>query len=296
MVMGALEYERDLARPRAVRDLLARHGHRLGKSLGQHLLVDRRVLERIVGVAAISSADVILEVGPGIGTLTRELARLAARVVAVEADRRLAPVLEETLGDLANVRVVFADALRIEPSALGEPPPEVWVSNLPYNVAATLVLGLLDRIPSLMRGAVMVQREVAERMTAAPGSKAYGAYTVKLAFRVRVRSAFGVGPKAFFPPPRVDSAVVVFQRVQPPQPGQPPLAVLDTVADAAFAQRRKMLRSALASGLGADRLSVEKALSAVGIAPTVRAENLTVWDFIRLSRECVRTALVSLRS
>lgn len=294
-VFGFTGPDTPLTRPSYVRDLLARHGHRLGKSLGQHLLVDRSVLSRILDAAGIRPDDVALEVGPGIGTLTRELSREATRVVAVEADRRLQPILSETLRDSRDVTLLFEDALGVDVEAFGTPEPTVLVANLPYNVAATLVLSLMDRVPSIERGTVMVQREVAERMCASPGNKAYGAYTVKLALRAKAELLFRVGAGAFFPPPRVESAVVRLTREEP-RPAAPPVGLVDIVADAAFSQRRKMLRSSLAAGLGSDRSAVEKALSAAGIDPTARAENLTPGEFVRLTEECSRAALVTLRS
>jgi len=284
-----------LAKPTVARDLLVRHGHRLGKSLGQHLLVDRRVLERIVATSQVTAGDVVLEIGPGIGTLTRALAAHAAQVVAVETDRRLEPLLAETVGGLDNVRIVFADALHLGPDDLGSQQlPTRLVANLPYNVAATLVLGLLDRLPSLADATVMVQREVGERMAAQPGSKAYGGYTVKLAARASTRIAFRIGPSAFFPPPRVESVVLRLTRL--PSASAQDLAVFDAVVDAAFCQRRKMLRSSLAAGLGVSRESAEEALVAAGIAPNERAETLTGAEFVRLSIACDRRSLVNLRS
>lgn len=284
-----------LARPSAARDVLARHGLRLGRAFGQHLLVDPRVLARIIEAARLGPDDVVLEVGPGIGTLTRALAFQAGFLIAVEADRRLEPVLSETLADVDNVRIVWADALSLPAAGFGSPPPSKLVSNLPYNVAATLVLRLLDELGSIDDATVMVQREVGERMAAVPSTKAYGGYTVKLALRARARVAFRVPPGAFFPPPKVESVVVRLTRVAPPA-GVASFAVIDAVIDAAFGQRRKMLRSALASGLGASREAVEAALETARIEPTVRAETLTSAEFVRLARACDRSGLVNLRS
>jgi len=283
-----------LATPSGARAVLARHGHRLGKSLGQHLLVDQRVLDRIVSVSGVGPADTVLEVGPGIGTLTAALARASRLVIAVEADRRLEPVLDDTLAGLANVRIVWKDALALTSDDLGAQQPTRWVSNLPYNVAATLILALLDELPSILRTTVMVQREVGERMTAAARTKAYGAYTVKLALRAEVDVAFRVPRASFLPPPRVDSVVVTLARRDPP--ASPPLTVIDAVVDAAFSQRRKMLRSALPQGLGVKRDLALDALVAAGIDGTARAEALTAADFTRLARECSRASLVTLRS
>lgn len=288
-----------LARPSVARAILARHEHRLGRSMGQHLLIDRRVLERILDASGVGPHDVVLEVGPGIGTLTRALSARALSVVAVETDKRLRPVLAETLEGLDNVRVLFMDALKLTPGDLApesEPAglPTRLIANLPYNVAATLVLALLDRLPTVAAGTVMVQREVGERMAAQLRTKAYGAYTVKLALRAAARPLFRVGPSAFLPRPRVESAVVGLDRVPPPE--GPSLASIDAVVDAAFGQRRKMLRSALAAGLVSEKKAVEQALLAAGIAPTGRAEDLTTSDFVRLATECDRRSLVNLRS
>lgn len=262
--------------------------------MGQHLLVDRRVLERILDASSVGPDDVVLEVGPGIGTLTRALSARALRIVAVETDKRLRPVLAETLEGLDNVRVLFMDALKLAPEDLAPDEPSRLVANLPYNVAATLVLALLDRLPTVTSGTVMVQREVGERMAAEPRTKAYGAYTVKLALRATARPLFRVGPSAFLPQPRVESAVIGLSPVPPPD--GPPLALIDAVVSAAFGQRRKMLRSALAAGLVTRKKAVEQALLAAGIAPTGRAEDLTASDFVRLATECDRRSLVNLRS
>jgi 16S rRNA (adenine1518-N6/adenine1519-N6)-dimethyltransferase len=262
--------------------------------MGQHLLIDRGVLERILEASSVGPNDVVLEVGPGIGTLTRALAARAHSVVAVETDKRLRPVLAETLEGLENVRVLFMDALKLTPEDLVPDEPTRLIANLPYNVAATLVLALLDRLPTVTSGTVMVQREVGERMAAQPRTKAYGAYTVKLALRAAARPLFRVGPSVFLPPPRVESAVVGLERVPPPE--GPSLPIIDAVVDAAFGQRRKMLRSALAAGLVSEKKAVEQALLAAGIAPTGRAEDLTTRDFVRLATECDRRSLVNLRS
>ena len=266
-----------LARRSVARDILARHEHRLGRSMGQHLLVDRGVLERILEASSVGPADVVLEVGPGIGTLTRALSARSRRVVAVETDKRLRPVLAETMEGLENVRVLFMDALKLTPEDLAPDEPSRLVANLPYNVAATLVLALLDRLPTVTGGTVMVQREVGERMAAAPGTKAYGAYTVKLALRATARPLFSVGPSVFLPPPRVESAVVGLTRVPPPD--GPSLAIITAVVDAAFGQRRKMLRSSLKTLVE----TPETILAKAGIDATLRAEDVPVAGFARLA-------------
>jgi 16S rRNA (adenine1518-N6/adenine1519-N6)-dimethyltransferase len=281
-----------LARPSAAGEVLARFGHRLGKSLGQHLLVDRRVLERIVATAGIAPSMTVLEVGPGIGTLTRALAASAREVISVECDRRLEPVLAETLAGADNVRLVWGDALKLAAAKLDD--PDELVANLPYNVAATVVLRYLDELALPAGATVMVQREVGERMAASPGGKDYGGYTVKLALRAAARVVFRVPPSSFMPPPRVESVVVRLSR-DGAVASDVPAALVDRVADAAFAQRRKMLRSSLSAGLALPAVEVEKVLASAGIDPHDRAEVLTPADFVTLSRRFARSGLVTLR-
>ena len=247
------------------------------KALGQHFLVDRNILGVIGRLASLGEEDVVLEVGPGLGVLTGYLADRVARVYAVELDRSLEPALREELTSAANVDLMFGDALALDLSAL-DPPPTKLVANLPYNIATPLVVESLDGIPTLALWTVMVQREVADRLFAEPRTKAYGAVSVLVQLRARKTGFHPVPPTVFRPRPRVESAVVAFERI----PG-PPLEQVRPVVDAAFAHRRKTLVNSVAlSGL-TTRAGAEAALERVGRAPGVRAEELEPHEFVSLA-------------
>lgn len=266
-------------------------GLRPTKRRGQNFLVDPNTVRRLVKLADIGPSDVVLEIGPGLGSFTLGLLSRAARVVAVEVD----PVLAAALPATASARlpasvaerlvVIAADGLRVGP---GDLPPEATVptgptvlaANLPYNVAVPLLLGLLERFPEVRRGLVMVQAEVAERLAAPPGSRAYGVPSVKLAWYAAARRVGPVPRTVFWPVPHVDSALLSFTRHDPP-PGADRDEVFRLV-DVAFAQRRKALRAALASWAGTP-VAAEEALRAAGIDPMARAETLGIGDFARLA-------------
>ena len=270
-----------LASPSATRDVLERHGFYTKHRLGQNFLVSDAVITRIVSLAELAPEDVVLEVGPGIGTLTVALLPRAARVVAVEADRKLEPVLAETCAqDSDKLDIVWGDALRQVPDGLPVM-PTAFVSNLPYQVAATIILQAFETMPTLRRAVVMVQAEVADRIAAQPGTKAYGAYTAKLALWGRVSGRFEVGPGNFMPPPHVDSAVVRIDRVETGLDAAT-IAATSHVIDAAFAQRRKTIRNSMSSQ-GFDKAALDAAFAATGISPTCRAETLAPEDFVRLA-------------
>ncbi|MCX8006860.1 MAG: 16S rRNA (adenine(1518)-N(6)/adenine(1519)-N(6))-dimethyltransferase RsmA [Coriobacteriia bacterium] len=274
-----------LASPSATIDVLVRHGLYTRKRLGQHFLVDDNVVGRILGLACLSGTEHVLEVGPGIGTLTYALAQAARSVVAVERDDRLKAALDELIAACPNVTVVYEDALHVTPDDLRADDgslPCTMVANLPYSVAATVVLRFFERLPGLRSATVMVQAEVADRMAADPGTKQYGAYTVKLALRARCVDRFAVPRTCFLPPPRVDSAVVRLERIEARPDAD--VARASAAADAAFSQRRKTIRNAIASAAGAAAGEVEHALRAAGLDPSARAEDLGVEDFVVLGR------------
>ena len=280
-----------LASPGATRALLESYGLATKHRLGQNFLVNNAVIEKIMGLAELTGKERVLEVGPGIGTLTLALLAEGGRVAAVEADRELEPVLSAHAVAHPNFAYLMGDALRVDAEkisgALGGA-PEVMVSNLPYNVAATIILQYLQELGSLRRMVVMVQAEVADRICAEPGNKTYGAYTAKLALLARVTGRFEVGPGNFMPPPHVDSAVVRLDRapMDDPATGAPldagRLAATSAVIDAAFAQRRKTIRNSM-SASGFEKGALDAAFAACGIAPTCRAETLAPADFVRLS-------------
>ncbi len=282
-----------LATPGATLDVLRTHGLYTRKSLGQHFLVDGNIVTRILDLASLSSHDVVLEVGPGIGTLTVALCGEAGSVVAVERDARLLPVLDDTLGGCGNVTVVHADAVDVpvEQLATSLGPPVALVANLPYSVAATVVLRFFEELSTLRFAVVMVQAEVADRMTAAPGSKQYGSYTVKLGLHVEPGARFPVPRTCFLPPPRVDSAVVRLDRVERGAAHDAAWAAA-RMADAAFAQRRKTIRNSLVSALGAAPETVEAVLAEAGVDPTRRAETLALEEYLTLGEAAMKSTLL----
>ena len=272
-----------LAHPGATRALLEAYGLATKHSLGQNFLVSNHVIEKITGLAELGREDRVLEVGPGIGTLTLALLAEAGRVVSVEMDRELEPVLSAHAAAYPNFSFIMGDALRVTLGEIAEAAggePDVLVANLPYNVAATVILRYLQEVPSLRRLVVMVQAEVADRICAASGSRTYGAYTAKLALLAQVTGRFEVGPGNFMPPPHVDSAVVRIDRA--PLVDAARAAEVSAVIDAAFAQRRKTIRNSM-SASGFDKAALDAAFAACGIAPTRRAETLAPEDFVLLA-------------
>jgi 16S rRNA (adenine1518-N6/adenine1519-N6)-dimethyltransferase len=278
--------------PADVRALAERLGIRPTKTLGQNFVIDANTVRRIVRTADVTPDDVVIEVGPGLGSLTLALLPQVRRVVAVEIDPVLADALPATVAaraaDLSGrLEVVRADALRVRASGHGDgaglpgPEPTALVANLPYNVAVPVVLHLLTEFPSLRRALVMVQAEVADRMTAAPGSKIYGVPSVKLAWFGEARRAGPVGRAVFWPVPNVDSGLVAFARHDPP-PTTATRREVFAVIDAAFAQRRKTLRAALAGWAGGPA-EAERALRAAGVDPRARGEALNVAAFARIA-------------
>ncbi|MFC0004718.1 16S rRNA (adenine(1518)-N(6)/adenine(1519)-N(6))-dimethyltransferase RsmA [Micromonospora siamensis] len=272
--------------PAEIRELAARLGVAPTKKLGQNFVHDPNTVRRIVAAAGLAPDDVALEVGPGLGSLTLALLPAAAHVHAVEIDPTLAAALPETADRFAGeaaarLTVHRADALRVTAADLADPPPTALVANLPYNVAVPVVLHLLAELPSLRQGLVMVQKEVADRLVAGPGSKVYGIPSVKLAWYAHARAAGKVPPNVFWPVPNVDSGLVAFTRREPPRPDVARQAVF-AVVDAAFAQRRKTLRAALAGWAGGpDRAAA--ALTAAGVDPGARGESLTVEQFAAIA-------------
>ncbi|PPJ20079.1 16S rRNA (adenine(1518)-N(6)/adenine(1519)-N(6))-dimethyltransferase RsmA [Nocardia nova] len=280
----------ELLGPAEVRVLAERFGVRPTKQLGQNFVHDANTVRRIVATAGVGRDDMVLEVGPGLGSLTLALLDVVDRVVAVELDPVLAQHLPETVSDRATgladrLTVVPGDALRVSATDIpGE--PTALVANLPYNVAVPVLLHLLAELPSIRTALVMVQAEVADRLSAEPGSRIYGVPSVKAGFFGAVRRAGAVGRQVFWPVPQVESGLVRIERYT-----DPPWS-LDTahrervfaVVDAAFAQRRKTLRAALAGWAGSPA-EAERRLVAAGIAPTARGETLDTAAFVRLAEQ-----------
>lgn len=254
--------------------LLERHGLSPVHRLGQHFLADANITRKIVGLAELGPDAKVVEVGAGTGTLTRELAATGARVVAYEVDERLRPLLEEVTGDL-DVEIRFDDVMTVDFERALDGDNWAMVANLPYNVGTPVVMEAMRGVPAIDRFVVMVQKEVARRFVAAPGSKDYGLPSVVAAIFTDASLAFTVPPQVFYPPPRVESAVVVMTRKAAPREADRAV----TLARAGFGQRRKMLRGSLA-GLFDDP---ESALRQAGIEPTKRAEDLGADDYLRLA-------------
>ena len=269
--------------PAEVRVLAAELGLRPTKRLGQNFVHDPNTVRRIVRAAELTPDDVVVEVGPGLGSLTLALLPAVRAVHAVEIDPVLAARLPATAVERApeladRLTVTATDALRLRAADLPGPEPTAIVANLPYNVGVPVVLHLLAELPGLRRGLVMVQSEVAERLAAAPGSKAYGVPSAKLAWYAAARRAGPVPRAVFWPVPNVDSGLLAFDRREAP-PGD--RTEVFRLIDAAFAQRRKALRSGLAGWAGSPA-AAEEALRAAGIDPLARAETLNITDFARL--------------
>ena len=299
-----------LANPAATRHMLERFGLATKHRLGQNFLVDDNVIAKILDLARLSPESRVVEVGPGIGTLTLGMLPLAGSVTSIEADRELEPVLADLAHEFPSFSYVMGDALRVswddvchagergdKAAEQGEsivergdapaPEPNILVANLPYNVAATIILKYLSERPSLDAAVVMVQAEVADRICANPGSKSYGAYTAKLALYGEVTGRFEVPPTCFMPAPHVNSAVVRIERRQATAEAGCPLSAdeLDATAhviEAAFAQRRKTIRNSMGTS-GFDKVALDEAFAATGIVPTARAETLAPSAFICLA-------------
>lgn len=299
-----------LANPAATRHMLERFSLATKHRLGQNFLVDDNVIAKILDLARLSPESRVVEVGPGIGTLTLGMLPLAGSVTSIEADRELEPVLADLAHEFPSFSYVMGDALRVswddvchagergeKAAEQGEsiverldapaPEPNILVANLPYNVAATIILKYLSERPSLDAAVVMVQAEVADRICANPGCKSYGAYTAKLALYGEVTGRFEVPPTCFMPAPHVNSAVVRIERRQATDEAGWPLSAgeLDATAhviEAAFAQRRKTIRNSMGTS-GFDKVALDEAFAATGIVPTARAETLAPSAFICLA-------------
>ena len=270
--------------PADVRSLAASLDLRPTKQRGQNFVIDPNTVRRIVRESGITPDDVVVEVGPGLGSLTLALLAVARRVVAIEVDPVLAEALPGTIatyapGQAAHCEVLLADAMRVE--EVPGPPPTALVANLPYNVSVPVLLHLLQLLPSLEHGLVMVQSEVADRLAARPGSKVYGVPSVKAAWYADVRRAGAIGRNVFWPAPNVDSGLVAWTRREPPATTATREQVF-AVVDAAFAQRRKTLRSTL-KNLAGSADAAEAALAHAGVDPMARGEAIGVAEFARIA-------------
>ncbi|PKQ32179.1 MAG: 16S rRNA (adenine(1518)-N(6)/adenine(1519)-N(6))-dimethyltransferase [Actinobacteria bacterium HGW-Actinobacteria-2] len=270
--------------PRTIRELAASLDLRPTKQRGQNFVHDANTVRRIVAAAGVGADDVVLEIGPGLGSLTLGLLEVVAEVVAVEIESSLARQLPITAADrLADradrLRVIEADALSVD--VLDDPQPTAVVANLPYNVSVPVLLHVLARFATITTGLVMVQAEVADRLVAPPGSRTYGVPSAKLAWYCAAKRVGSVPPTVFWPVPNVDSGLVSLTRREPPVTSATREEVF-AVVDAAFAQRRKMLRSALAGMFGSSA-AAEQALTGAGVDPQARGEVLGIADFARIA-------------
>ena len=270
--------------PAEVRALAAELDLRPTKQRGQNFVIDANTVRRIVRESGITGDDVVVEVGPGLGSLTLALLEVAKRIIAIELDPLLAERLPATIaayapGQVDAFEVVLADAMRVE--EVPGPPPTALVANLPYNVSVPVLIHLLTLLPSLERGLVMVQAEVADRLAAGPGSKTYGVPSVKAAWFADVRRAGAIGRSVFWPAPNVDSGLVAWTRHDPPRTTATREQVF-AVVDAAFAQRRKTLRATL-KPLAGSAEAAEAALVQAGVDPSARGETLGVDQFARIA-------------
>lgn len=286
-----------LANPSATREMLEAFGLATKHRLGQNFLIDNHVIERIMDLAELTGVERVLEVGPGIGTLTLALVQSAGCVTSIEMDSELEPVLSAHALDHPNFNFIMGDALAVPPAQIAEAlggEPELLVANLPYNVAATIILQFFQTMPSLKRSVVMVQKEVADRIAAVAGTKAYGAYTVKLSLYGEVTGRFEVPPRCFMPAPHVDSAVVRIDRVDgcATAAEAPTAEDIAHVVDTAFAQRRKTIRNSMSSN-GFDKAALDAAFAQCGIAPTARAETLSTSEFVQLAEVLAAASALS---
>ena len=276
-----------LSDPGKVRELLARHGFTFSKAMGQNFLINSSVCPRMAAACGAQGCAGVIEIGPGLGVLTWELSQVAKKVVAVELDKRLFPVLEETLSGCGNVEVVQGDVLKMDMAGLIREKfgggPVCVCANLPYYITSPVVMGLLEGGLPLTSITVLVQKEAAQRLCAQPGTRACGAVSVSVQYHSQPQLLFNVGRGSFVPAPRVDSSVLRLEMRQ-----TPPVDVADEgfffrVARGAFAQRRKTAANSLSAALGLPKALVEKGLLAAGAAVNARAEQLTMEQWAALS-------------
>ncbi len=273
---------RKLLSPADIGDLARRHGIVPSKALGQNFVIDQNTIRRIVRLSELDPSDRVIEVGAGVGTLTLGLAEAAAHVAAIELDRKLIPALQEVIEGVANVTIVQGDAMDLDYAPLVAKGPHRLVANLPYNIATPLIADLLQQRPEIYDFVVMVQREAGERFVAGPGSKAYGAVSLLVAYHCESKLLGKVPASVFWPVPKVESLLVRLTR-------RPPLVDVESkelmrVVRAGFSQRRKTIRNTLASGLGMEVGEVEAALARAGVDPGARAESLGLEEFAGLVR------------
>lgn len=278
----------NLANPSRTAEILKKYNFNFQKKFGQNFLIDSNVLEKIVKGAQVTKEDVVLEIGPGIGTMTQYLAESAKKVLAIEIDSKLIPILEDTLSDYNNVRIIHQDVLKVDLAALAEEENKgrgfKVVANLPYYITTPIIMGLFEKEVPVESITVMVQKEVADRMQIGPGTKDYGALSLAVQYYAEPEIVLEVSPNCFMPRPNVGSAVINLKRREAP-PVQADSERMFDIIRAAFQQRRKTLANGLknAANLSYSREEVEAALTQMGLPVTVRGEALTLAQFAQLS-------------
>ena len=279
----------NLGNPQNTIELIKKYDFRFQKKYGQNFLIDTHVLEKIISAAGVTKEDMVLEIGPGIGTMTQYLAEAAREVVAVEIDDKLIPILEETLSEYDNVTIINEDILKLDIAKLADEKnggkPIKVVANLPYYITTPIIMGLFESRVPLDNITIMVQKEVADRMQVGPGTKDYGALSLAVQYYAKPEIVANVPPNCFIPRPTVGSAVIRLKRYS-----EPPVSVADekrmfALIRASFNQRRKTLVNGLsnAPGLGLSKEKVSEALEKMGLSPTIRGEALTLSQFAKLS-------------
>lgn len=282
---------RDIATPTRTAEIVKKYGLSMKKSLGQNFLIEPNILTKIIDVAELTNETNVIEVGPGIGALTERLARAAGNVLAFEIDQRLLPVLQDTLGRYDNVTVVHRDILETKlpddvMAHIDLSKPLSVVANLPYYITTPIIMHFLESQLPIDTFVMMMQKEVAQRMTAKPGSKAYGSLTIAIQYYMHAEMAFIVPKTVFSPQPNVDSAILKLKRRQQPLVQVNDEALFFKLVKSSFTQRRKTLWNNLIQVFGKSpeqKLQLEKALQEAGIEPSVRAEALSIDDFARLA-------------
>ncbi len=279
----------NLGNPRNTVEIIQKHGFIFQKKFGQNFLIDTHVLDKIIQAAGITKDDFILEIGPGIGTMTQYLAEAAGKVCAVEIDRNLIPILEETLAGYDNVTIINEDILKVDVAALAKKEnggrPIKVVANLPYYITTPIIMGLFESKAPVESITVMVQKEVAERMKSGPGSKDYGALSLAVQYYAEAYLVANVPPNCFMPRPKVGSAVIRLTRHREPPVEVADEALLFQVIRASFNQRRKTLQNGLgnSAGLSVTKEDVAKVIEDMGLPPTVRGEALNLKQFAELA-------------
>jgi 16S rRNA (adenine1518-N6/adenine1519-N6)-dimethyltransferase len=284
-----------LTSPKVLKELLERHGFRFSKSLGQNFLIDENILHKIIQGAGITEKDMVLEIGPGVGTMTRALAQKAAAVAAVEIDSALLPILQETLGDFANARVIHGDILKLDLTELVQNvfqgKPFKVVANLPYYITTPIIMRFLEEEQPFTSITVMIQKEVAERMAAGPGSKDYGALSVAVQFYTHPRIIGRVPSSVFMPSPKVDSIVISLDKREKPAVEVNSRPDFFRIVKAVFSQRRKTLLNTLSAANLADisKEELKEKLLSLDINPQRRGETLTLAELAKLSNGLLHT-------